>query len=54
MREAVRLSLGAAGTGVDVVIHPKKSVLRVDFATLRQEIEQAFARIKSPVASACR
>jgi len=47
MREAVRLSLAAAGTGVDVVIHPKKSVLKAAFAELRGETEQAFARIKS-------
>lgn len=51
MREAARLNLRAAGQAVDVVIHPKKSALRIDFAELREEIARAFERIQSPVAS---
>jgi ribonuclease P protein component len=50
MREAARLSLSSAGNAVDVVIHPKKSVLTADFAELRQEVARAFERIQSPVA----
>jgi ribonuclease P protein component len=46
MREAVRLNRGAAGA-VDVVIHPKKSALTVEFAALGEEIARAFARIQS-------
>lgn len=47
MREAARLSLGAAGGAMDVVIHPKKSALAADFAELREEMARAFERIKS-------
>ena len=47
MREAARLGLAAAGGGVDVVVHPKKSALRADFAELRVEMERAFAKIQS-------
>lgn len=47
LREAVRLGLGAAGNAVDIVIHPKKSVQKADFAVLREEIAQAFQRIRS-------
>jgi ribonuclease P protein component len=49
MREAARLNLGAAGGGVDVVIHPKKSALRAEFAELCQEVARAFEKIKSQV-----
>jgi ribonuclease P protein component len=47
MREAVRLNRRDIGDAVDVVIHPKKSVLAADFAGLREEMARAFARIKS-------
>ena len=47
LREAVRLDLGAAGNDVDVVVHPKKSALTVQFAELCQEVARAFAKIRS-------
>jgi ribonuclease P protein component len=54
LREAVRLNLGAVGTAVDVVIHPKKSALSAGFAELREEIARAFEKIRSslPVSKA--
>ena len=46
-REAVRLHMGPlAPLAVDVVINPKRSVLQVDHAELRKEIEAAFAVIQ--------
>jgi ribonuclease P protein component len=48
-REAVRHHLhvlGEAGAGVDVVINPKKSLLRAEFAEIAEEVERAFAVIR--------
>jgi len=47
LREAVRLRHGLLTGAVDVVINPKKSLLRVEFATLLQEIERAFEIISA-------
>ena len=47
LREAVRLNMGAPGSAVDIVIHPKKSALTAEFAELREEVEHAFQRIRS-------
>ena len=45
-REAVRQHYSLlAGGAVDVVINPRKSVLKTDFAVLSQEIARAFALI---------
>ena len=47
LREAVRLRHGLLTCAVDVVINPKKSLLRVEFATLLEEIERAFETISA-------
>jgi ribonuclease P protein component len=46
LREAVRLSLSAAGVAADVVINPKKSLLAVDFSDVVNEVSRAFAVIE--------
>jgi ribonuclease P protein component len=46
LREAVRLSLSAAGVAADVVINPKKSLLAVDFSEVVNEVSRAFAVIE--------
>ena len=46
LREAVRLHLPEIVAPVDVVINPKRSVLRVDFAELGNEIGRAFEVIQ--------
>ena len=46
LREAVRLTRPVAGAGVDVVINPKKVVLRVDFGVLLNEVQKAFVTIE--------
>ncbi len=45
LREAVRLRQALLAGAVDIVINPKKSVLRVEFSTLLQEVERAFELI---------
>jgi len=42
MREAVRLRRPGLMKAVDVVINPKKSVLKVQFPELLAEIQRAF------------
>ncbi|HTV66316.1 MAG TPA: ribonuclease P protein component [Bryocella sp.] len=42
MREAVRLSPAACEGPVDIVFHPRKSVLAMPFAELRNEVERGL------------
>jgi len=42
MREAVRLSRPSVRLNADVVINPKKVVLRAEFETILNEVRQAF------------
>jgi ribonuclease P protein component len=46
MREAVRKYLSQLNAPVDVVINPKKSVLKMDFGGLRKETERVFATVQ--------
>lgn len=46
LRAAVRRRLGRLGRPVDVVLHPRKSVLQMEFAQLDAEIESLFAVIQ--------
>jgi ribonuclease P protein component len=50
LREAVRLRLALLPAAVDVVINPKKSVVRVEFSTLLDEVERAFEVIARKIA----
>lgn len=45
MREAVRLHLGELPQRVDVVLHPRKTVLEIDFARLESEVARVFMSI---------
>jgi ribonuclease P protein component len=49
LREAVRLNRSRLSSAVDVVVHPKKSALQVDFAGLEQEIEHALEAVERAV-----
>jgi ribonuclease P protein component len=42
MREAVRRHAGELPQGVDLVLHPKRSVLTMDFVKLEGEIQRIF------------
>jgi ribonuclease P protein component len=52
MREAVRRNITALEGPIDVVLHPRRSVIDLDFATLDREVAQVFRAIqKSTVSS---
>jgi len=46
MREAVRRQLSILNAPVDVVLHPKRSVIDLDFATLEREVASVFRSIQ--------
>jgi ribonuclease P protein component len=48
LREAVRLSLHRLPETVDVVLHPRKSALALDFRQLAAEVERAFEAARRP------
>jgi len=51
LREAVRLHRSELSSAVDVVVHPKKSALKVDFAVLEREIQRALEAVERAIAS---
>jgi ribonuclease P protein component len=46
MREAVRHNLPALTAPVDVILHPRRSVIDLDFATLEREVAQVFRQVQ--------
>jgi ribonuclease P protein component len=46
MREAVRKNLASLSLPVDVVLHPRRSVIDLDFAVLDREVAQVFRMIQ--------
>lgn len=46
MRAAVQRHLAELARPLDVVLHPKRTVLQINFAQLDAEISQVFARIQ--------
>jgi ribonuclease P protein component len=47
MREAVRKNLGCLRSDVDVVLHPRKSVLEMDFSRLAGEVSRVFTSVEA-------
>jgi ribonuclease P protein component len=47
MREAVRAALPLLSAPVDVVLHPKRSVLEAEFAVIEREVETIFRSIEA-------
>jgi|HubBroStandDraft_6_1064221.scaffolds.fasta_scaffold444477_3 ribonuclease P protein component len=47
MREVVRRNLGHLQSDVDVVLHPRKSVLQMDLTRLEGEVGRIFAVIEA-------
>jgi len=47
MREAVRKNLSKLDTPVDVILHPRRSVIDLDFATLEREVAAVFRAIQT-------
>jgi ribonuclease P protein component len=50
MRAAVRSQLHLLDAPVDVVLHPKRSVIDLEFATLQAGVAEVFRRIQQAVA----
>jgi ribonuclease P protein component len=46
MREAVRSNLSTLNTPVDVILHPRRSVIDLDFRTLEREVATVFRAIQ--------
>jgi ribonuclease P protein component len=46
MREAVRLSVALLTRDVDVVLHPRRTVLTAEFAGLQEEVSRIFATVQ--------
>jgi len=46
MREAVRKNLATLTTPVDVVLHPRRSVIELEFAQLDREVATVFRTIQ--------
>jgi ribonuclease P protein component len=47
MREAVRKNLSSLRAPVDVILHPRRSVIDLEFATLEREVGQVFRAIQN-------
>jgi ribonuclease P protein component len=50
MREAVRNNLAALTTPVDVILHPRRSVIDLEFAQLDREVATVFKTIQKMAA----
>jgi len=46
LREAIRRALPSLTASVDVVLHPKRSTLTLDFAIIEQEVAEIFRAIE--------
>jgi ribonuclease P protein component len=47
LREAVRAALPQLSAPVDVVLHPKRSVLEAEFAVIEREVETIFRSVQA-------
>jgi len=47
MREAVRKNLASFNAPVDVILHPRRSVIDLDFAILEREVSSVFRSIQN-------
>ena len=47
LREAVRCALPLLTSPVDVVLHPKRSVLDADFAVIEREVQTIFRSVQA-------
>jgi len=46
MREAIRKNLSAVSGPVDIILHPRRSVIDLDFAALDREVHAVFRAIQ--------
>jgi len=47
MREAVRAALPLLSSPVDVILHPRRSVIDLDFQLLKREVAQIFRSVQA-------
>jgi ribonuclease P protein component len=47
MREAVRRRIGAIAAPVDIVLHPRRIVLQMEFVELEREVAHVFGTIRA-------
>ena len=52
MREAVRLSVASLTRDVDVVLHPRRTVLTAEFVGLQEEVSKIFATVQKALQKA--
>lgn len=52
MREAVRHHVALLQADVDVILHPRKSVLTIEFERLHREVERIFVIISQALGTA--
>jgi ribonuclease P protein component len=52
LREAIRRALPLLSVSVDVVLHPKRTTLTLDFVTIEQEVAEIFRIIQKRCAPA--
>ncbi len=50
MREAVRMHLDELQLPLDVILHPRRSVLTLEFAALEREVRQVFRSVQNAAA----
>ena len=50
MRECIRRSAGLIHAPVDVILHPRKVVMELEFAKLEREVAQVFRGIQAAIA----
>jgi ribonuclease P protein component len=52
MREAVRLHLSELPPRVDVVLHPRRTVMEMEFARLEREVARVFLSVAAGAGAA--
>jgi ribonuclease P protein component len=52
LRECIRKHAGLLTYPVDVILHPRRTVLELDFSTLDREVAQVFRQIQSALQKA--
>jgi len=50
MREAVRMHLGELHLPLDVILHPRRTVLTLEFSAIEREVRQIFRAVQSAAA----
>jgi ribonuclease P protein component len=54
MRAAIRASVHLLPPEVDVILHPRRSVLEAEFTQIKTEVEQIFRRVEKSASSTVR